>query len=269
MWRRLANGRKGAAAPTLPSSGESRDVTPAIRVRRVEKWYPSPGGGRVHALHVEAFELARGERVAVTGPSGSGKSTFLHVIAGIAPASAGEVAVLGTPIHSATEAERDALRGQSIGIVFQSFNLLGSFSALENVVLPMTMARIGGRRRDHDEWAAALLDRLGLGDRLHHRPAQLSAGQRQRVAIARALANRPELILADEPTAHVEAAVAMEALDLLQEACAERGAALVVATHDPIAMTRLKRVFELDRPAPHVRRHHHSHPDLRRGSAHD
>lgn len=269
MWRRLADARTAAAAPTLPSSGESRDVTPAIRVRRVEKWYPSPGGGRVHALHVEAFELARGERVAVTGPSGSGKSTLLHVIAGIVPASSGEVAVLGTPIHSATEAERDAFRGRSLGMVFQSFNLLATFSARENVLLPMVMAGSGGSRRDREARADVLLDRLGLGDRLHHRPAQLSAGQRQRVAIARALANRPKLVLADEPTAHVEASIAVEALDLLEEACAEEGAALVVATHDPIAMARFARVFALSRPAPHVRRHPHPHPDLRRGSAED
>lgn len=266
------DGRPAHMGPGLPhsTSGEnSLDVTPAVRVRRLEKWYPSPGGGRVHALHVEAFDVARGERVAVTGPSGSGKSTLLHVIAGIVPASAGEVAVLGTPIHSATEAERDALRGRAIGIVFQSFNLLGSFSALENVVLPMTMAHSGGRRREHEARAASLLVRLGLGDRLHHRPAQLSAGQRQRVAIARALANRPGLVLADEPTAHVEASVAVEALDLLEEACAEVGASLVVATHDPVAVARFSRVFGLTRPAPHVHRHPHSHPDPRRGRAED
>jgi putative ABC transport system ATP-binding protein len=269
MWRRLANARTGAAAPALHSSGESQEVTPAIRVRRLEKWYPSPAGGRVHALHVEVFELARRERIAVTGPSGSGKSTLLHVIAGIVPASSGEVAVLGTPIHSATEAERDALRGRSIGIVFQSFHLLATFSARENVLLPMVMARSGGSRRDREARADMLLDRLGLGDRLHHRPAQLSAGQRQRVAIARALANRPELVLADEPTAHVEASMAVEALDLLEEVCAEEGAALVVATHDPIAIARFARVFALSRPAPHVRRHPHPHPDPRRGSTRD
>ena len=269
MWQRPAGTKAGAVAAVVSSRGDVGDVTPAIRVRRIEKWYPSPVGGRVHALHVEAFELARGEQVAITGPSGSGKSTLLHVIAGIVPASSGEVAILGTPIHSATEAERDALRGRSIGIVFQAFNLLGSFSALENVVLPMAMAHSGGRRRDHEARAASLLVRLGLGDRLHHRPAQLSAGQRQRVAIARALANRPGLVLADEPTAHVEASVAVEALDLLEEACAEVGASLVVATHDPVAVARFSRVFGLTRPAPHVRRHPHPHPDPRRGRAED
>jgi putative ABC transport system ATP-binding protein len=250
-----------ASSPTRSSvvlTGEAPPSTPAVRVRLLEKWFPSPAGGRVHALHIDAFELARGERIAIVGPSGSGKSTFLHVIAGITPASSGEVAVLGTPVHSVTEAERDALRGQSIGIVFQSFHLLGTFSALENVLLPMAM--VGGRPRDLEARASALLSRLGLTDRLHHRPAQLSAGQRQRVAIARALANRPGLVLADEPTAHVDASVAESALDLLDETCAEVGAALVVATHDPIVMARFPRVVALERPIPQP--HHPPHPQL-------
>jgi ABC-type lipoprotein export system ATPase subunit len=257
------DGRPAHMGPGLPhstSGDNSLDVTPAVRVRRLEKWYPSPGGGRVHALHVEAFDVARGERVAIMGPSGSGKSTLLHVMAGIVPASAGEVAVLGRPIHSATEAERDAVRGRSVGIVFQSFNLLGTFSALENVMLAMAMIAPGARRAECEARATALLGRLGLGDRLHHRPAQLSAGQRQRVAIARALANRPGLVLADEPTSHVDGAVAAEALDLLEGACAEVGAALVVATHDPVAAARFPRVFDLIRPVAHVRRHPNLHP---------
>jgi putative ABC transport system ATP-binding protein len=251
----------GSAHGVQSPSGGGSDVTPAIRIRLLEKWYPSPAGERVYALNVEAFDVVCGERVAITGPSGSGKSTLLHVIAGIVPASAGEVEVLGTPIHSAAEIARDALRGRSIGIVFQTFNLLGTFSALENVMLPMSMASSNGGARDHEARAAALLERLGLGDRLHHRPAQLSAGQRQRVAIARALANRPRIVLADEPTAHVEASMAAEALDLLQDSCAEVGASLVVATHDPMAMARFSRVVELHRPVPRVLLDPDTHPD--------
>ena len=224
----------------------SSGLPPAIRIRDVRKVYPSPDGGTVTALELDALEIGQGEAVALVGPSGSGKTTLLHVLAGITPVSSGEVWIGGDAVHSLPEPARDRLRGRQIGIVFQTFNLLGAFSALENVLIAMWMA--GNRRTDPRHHASDLLARVGLGDRLGHRPNQLSSGQQQRVAIARALANGPSVVLADEPTAHVDETSATAVLDLLQSECADRGATLVVSTHDPSVRARFSRVVLLSRP---------------------
>ncbi len=203
--------------------------TPVIRLENVRKSFAMPGGERVDVLDVPGFELAAGEQAALEGTSGSGKSTLLHVISGIMRPDSGRVEVAGTDITRLPESRRDRLRADALGLVFQQFNLLPGFTALENVLVAMSF---GSGRPDRGR-ATALLEAVGLGHRLHHKPAELSIGQQQRVAVARALANRPSVVLADEPTASIDAAHQQQVIDLLKNTCTEHGVALVVVTHDP------------------------------------
>jgi ABC-type lipoprotein export system ATPase subunit len=209
----------------------STDPSPAILITNLTKAYPGPDGTAVPILNLPQLTLNREARLAVSGPSGSGKTTLFHIVAGLLQPSSGEVSVLGEPIGRLGEAARDRFRARNIGYIFQTSNLLPGFSALENVLLAMgfagTLPLISRRRR-----AAELLERVGLADRLHYRPSQLSSGQQQRVAIARALANGPALLLADEPTAHVDYDTGREVVALIREVCAEHGAALLLASHD-------------------------------------
>ena len=172
--------------------------------------------------------MEAGQQVAIAGTSGSGKTTFLNIIAGLLAPSSGDVVWDGEVVSGLGEAKRDAWRARELGYVFQTFNLLGGYTALENVTLGMMFGPGPDR-----EFARSLLERLGLSDRLGHRPAQLSIGQQQRVALARALANRPRLVLADEPTGNLDPRFALEALGLLRDLCREQGAALICVSHDP------------------------------------
>jgi ABC-type lipoprotein export system ATPase subunit len=199
-----------------------------LTVTNLTKGYASPEGGRMAVVDVPAFALADGAQVALRGGSGSGKTTFLNLIAGILAPDTGEIRLGGEPMTGRGEASRDRLRAASLGYVFQTFNLLQGYTCLENVELGMAF---GGRGRDRAR-ARALLERMGLGARLGHRPGQLSVGQQQRVAVARALANRPRLVLADEPTGNLDRANAREALALIRETCREEGAALLLVSHD-------------------------------------
>jgi putative ABC transport system ATP-binding protein len=191
--------------------------------------------------------LERGGRLAVTGESGSGKTTLLHLIAGILPADAGRIEIAGEPMTGLRETARDRLRARHVGYLFQAFHLLPALTALENVALGMTFRpRAGSAPRAAAQEA---LTRVGLKDRLHHRPGQLSVGQQQRVAMARALAGKPALVLADEPTASLDRARARECLDLLLDFASEAGAALLVVTHDPDVLARFERRHALALPA--------------------
>ncbi len=212
-----------------------------LELHDVRKSFRDPEGEAECILDVPRFEVAAGERVALVGASGSGKTTFLHVIAGLLKPDEGRVLFDGADLTELSEARRDALRARNLGYVFQSFHLLQGFSALENVVLGMAFGPGPDRAA-----ARALLERLGLGHRLHHRPAQLSVGQQQRVALARALANRPRLVLADEPTGNLDPERAREALATARELCEECGAALLVVTHDAAALESFERVVPLD-----------------------
>lgn len=223
----------------------------AIEAHQLVKDYPGPEGQTVRALELAALSLGHGDALAVAGPSGSGKTTLLHIVAGMLRPSLGEVRVLGEALWAFGEARRDRFRARHIGYIFQTSNLLAGFSALENVLLAMQFAGVvpQGRRRGR---AAELLERVGLKDRLAHRPAQLSSGQQQRVAIARALANSPALLLADEPTAHLDYAAGQVVAALLREVAAEVGAALLLASHDrallatfPAALTLRRAGVEL------------------------
>ena len=202
-----------------------------LSLSNVTKVYPTPEGGRQEVLRIPSFELAEREEVALAGTSGSGKTTFLNVIAGILKPDEGEVILAGEYLSRLSESSRDALRARTLGYVFQTFHLLGAYSALENVGLGMAF----GAGPD-PAFARSLLERLGLGDRLHHRPHQLSVGQQQRVALARALANRPKLVLADEPTGNLDPESSQEALGLIRSMCAESGAALLLVSHDPAVL---------------------------------
>jgi len=214
---------------------------PVIRLENVRKSFAMPGGERVDVLDVPGFELAAGEQAALEGSSGSGKSTLLHVISGIMRPDSGRVEVAGIDITRLPESRRDRLRADTLGLVFQQFNLLPGFTALENVLVAMSF---GSGRPDRHR-AVSLLEAVGLGHRLHHKPAELSIGQQQRVAVARALANRPGVVLADEPTASVDTAHQQQVIDLLKTTCAEFGVALLVVTHDHAVATQFPRRIAL------------------------
>ena len=202
-----------------------------LELRDISKHYPRPEGGRQVVLDVPSLQLGEGEHVALEGASGSGKTTLLHIVAGILAPDTGSVVLAGHELTSLTESARDRVRAEHIGFVFQTFNLLQGYSALENVLLGMAFSAGPDPTRAH-----ALLERVGIADKAHHLPGQLSVGQQQRVAIARAVANRPSLLLADEPTGNLDAAMAQQAVTLLREACEEVGAAILLVSHDPAVL---------------------------------
>ena len=222
-------------------------TAPALRIRDLVKRFRDPEGGEKDVLVVPALDVAAGEEVAVSGDSGTGKTTLLHVVSGILPADAGTVEVAGEAMTGLSEAARDRLRARRIGYVFQTFNLLSALTALENVSLGMTFRPREGAAPEAA--ARGALARVGLSDRLRHRPHQLSTGQQQRVAIARALAGKPSLVLADEPTSNLDRAAGEACLTLLREFARESGAALLVVSHDPAVTASFPRVVRLAAPS--------------------
>jgi putative ABC transport system ATP-binding protein len=211
-----------------------------LSIRDLVKGYPAEWGGLVDIVNVIAFEMQPGEQVLLQGESGSGKSTLLNLIAGIVVADSGEILLSGENVSSLSESARDTHRARSLGYVFQNFNLLNGYSCLENVELGMSFGAGADRK-----YALQLLARVGLANRQNYRPDQLSQGQKQRVAIARALANRPKLVLADEPTGNLDPTNAAIALELIQSLCRENGAALLFVSHDPQLLTKFGRVIDL------------------------
>ena len=211
-----------------------------LQITDLAKSFASPDGERSLIVDIPAFTLAPGEQVAVRGSSGSGKTTLLNLIAGILTADRGRILLDGQDVGALPESRRDRLRATTIGYVFQNFNLLQGYSALENVMLGMLFGPGIDRER-----ARALLERVGLGHRLHYRPAHMSIGQQQRVAVARALANHPKLVLADEPTGNLDQRHAGEALALIREVCREQNAALLLVSHDPAILSAFDRVEDL------------------------
>jgi putative ABC transport system ATP-binding protein len=225
----------------------------SLTLTNLVKRYVGPDGSVVPVVDIPQFKLADGEQVALIGSSGSGKTTLLHLIAGILTPNSGNITFGSAAdgqvdITTLSEAQRDVFRGAYIGYIFQTHHLLPGFTALENVLLGMSFTG-----RPHDAaWARRLLQEVGLSDRLHYKPAKLSVGQQQRVAVARALANRPKVVLADEPTGALDPANAQQVLDLIRNLCSEVSASLILVSHDMDIAKQLPRrvsLAELNRAA--------------------
>jgi putative ABC transport system ATP-binding protein len=213
-----------------------------LELRDLVKHYPAVGGETVRAVDGVSLEVAAGEMVALYGPSGSGKTTLLLMIATLLEPTAGTVAIGGRDVSSLSEREASRFRLSELGFIRQNFDLLPGVTAIDNAVLKLLKTM---RWRDAQREIAPLLERLGLGERLRHRAETLSMGERQRVMIARALSTEPRLLLADEPTGSLDTQRGREVLELLRELCRERGVAIVLVSHDPMAADYADRVLAL------------------------
>jgi putative ABC transport system ATP-binding protein len=221
--------------PTAASTGSL-----AARAEKLTKVYGS-GETQVVALDAISVDLPRGQFTAIMGPSGSGKSTLMHCLAGLDDATDGSVFIGDVDLTTLSDKRLTRMRRDAVGFVFQAFNLLPTLTAIENITLPMEIA---GRKPDQ-EWLDTVIDRIGLRDRLNHRPTELSGGQQQRVACARALASRPEIIFADEPTGNLDSASGAEVLGFLRRSVTDLGQTIVMVTHDPGAAAYADRVLFL------------------------
>lgn len=214
---------------------------PVLELDQLKKTFRAPDGATQTIIDVPRFTLDERAQVALRGESGSGKTTLLNLIAGILKPDSGRIRLDGREMSALSEPERDRLRATTVGYIFQTFNLLPAFTCLENVLLGMKFG--AGVNR---EFAVALLQRVGMGGYLRHRPRELSIGQQQRVAVARALANRPKLVLADEPTGNLDSRNGREALKLIRETCRENNAALLLVSHDPGVLEQFETVLDLE-----------------------
>jgi ABC-type lipoprotein export system ATPase subunit len=225
------------------SLSQSVDSETAVGTNELTKAYGSTAAP-VYALRGVTLEVARGERIALLGKSGSGKSTLLNLMGGLDRPTSGRLRVGGHDVGKLSPRELSRFRSATVGIVFQSFNLILSRTALENVELPMIFA--GRPRRERLTLAREALESVGLGARLHHDPTELSGGENQRVAVARALVNRPEIVLADEPTGNLDSATAQDVMALIRDHVDRHGATLILITHDEeLAATNTDRVIRL------------------------
>ena len=228
-----------ASIVDMMRSGARYEIMSILRCESLTRTYPS-GGREITVLRDITFELEAGRVLAITGPSGSGKSTLLGLLAGLDRPTRGRVVLDGRDLATLGEDERARLRAETVGFVFQSFHLIPTLTARENVQVPLELRGEDGRAR-----ADELLQRVGLGDRGHHYPAQLSGGEQQRVAVARAFANRPKLLFADEPTGNLDAENGRNVVTLLAELNRELGTTVVLVTHEPELASRAHRVLRL------------------------
>ena len=238
-------GGNSEAATRRPRGGEAGDGAgpeKVLEARGVSKSFQQ-GPVTLQVLSGVELAIARGERLSIVGASGSGKTTLLQILGGLDRPSAGTVLIDGRDIHGLTERDRGELRNRTLGFVYQFHHLLPEFSALENVAMPLLVRRV--KVSQAREQARELLERVGLGERLGHRPHQLSGGERQRAAVARALVTQPKIVLADEPTGNLDGINAEAVFELMLELNRERGTSLVVVTHDPRLAARMDRIYEL------------------------
>lgn len=236
--------REPVLSTTAPGSQASDETAaPAVSAHEVCRTFKSPDGHDLRVLRGVDLEVGRGEMVAIMGPSGAGKSTLLHVIGALDEPTSGTVRIAGRKLNGLADAEVARLRNELVGFVFQFHHLLRDFTALENVMLPKLIA--GVEHEEAESRAAALLEQVGLGERLHHRPNKLSGGEQQRVAVARALVNEPPLLLADEPSGNLDTETSKRLHDVLFALVEDHGSALVVVTHDRELAERAGRVRRL------------------------
>lgn len=209
-----------------------------LTITNLKKSYREPTGESLPILDIPKFEIAAGEQVVLRGESGCGKTTLLHIISGLVSCDSGSILLDGVELTKYSEAGRDRIRAAKMGYVFQTFNLLPAFTAIENVKIGMKFSRKGvshARAKD-------LLEKVGLGSRLNYLPKQLSVGQQQRVAVARALANHPRLLLADEPTANVDPANQANIIELIQQVCRAEQVAILIVTHSDEVARKFERI---------------------------
>jgi putative ABC transport system ATP-binding protein len=219
-----------------------RSVPPMVETRELSRDYPMPGGV-VHAVREVSIQVTRGQLVALLGRSGSGKTTFLSMVGALDRPTRGSVSVDGMAVSDLAESELVGFRRHKIGFIFQAFGLMPILSAAENVEVPLRL--VGTEPRERDRRVRELLGMVGLGDRADHRPHELSGGEQQRVAIARALANRPDLLLADEPTGQLDSQTGRSIMSLVQHLVHSEGVTAIVATHVPALIDLADRVIEL------------------------
>jgi putative ABC transport system ATP-binding protein len=224
----------------MPPTDTISSSTLAVAASDLVKVYGTPPA-EVRALDGVSATFPSGELTAIMGPSGSGKSTFMHVLAGLDRPTSGDVRIGKTSVSDLSDRALSRLRRTQVGFVFQSFNLVPSLTAADNIRLPL---RLDGRRPDPD-WFDAIVETVGLGERLDHRPAELSGGQQQRVAVARALLTRPAVVFADEPTGNLDSNASAEVLSFLRRSVREHGQTIVMVTHDPHAAAYADRVLFL------------------------
>ena len=217
-----------------------------VVIRTYDLWKSyTMGDQQIHAVAGVDVEIRRGEYVAIMGPSGSGKSTLLHIIAGIDRPTSGECLVQGVDVTKLNESQLADWRNQNVGFVFQTFNLIPVLTAFENVELPLLLTRLGRAQRRRQVQAA--LELVGLADRAHHLPKQLSGGQEQRAAIARALVTDPQIVVADEPTGNLDSHSAQDVLGILQSLSRQAGKTVILVTHDPKAAAFGSRSIHLEK----------------------
>lgn len=215
---------------------------PVIQIRDLTKVYQLGGGNDVHALRGVSLDIYPGEMVAIMGPSGSGKSTLMNMVGCLDSPSGGQYRLDGLLVSDLVDDELAAVRNSKIGFIFQKYNLLPRATAIENVELPL---RYSEDPSNMTERAKAMLQLVGLGDRMHHQPNELSGGQQQRVAIARALINHPAIVLADEPTGNLDSVSGQEVLDMLLKLNQENGTTIVIVTHDQDVASQAQRTIRL------------------------
>jgi len=211
-----------------------------LRVNQLKKSFANDDGEKCDIIDIESFVLEEAEICGLSGESGSGKTTFLHLLAGILTPDSGSIEFMGVDTGLLSSSERDNLRADKIGYIFQSFNLLQGFTALENLEIAMSFSSSSER-----EYALELLDKVGLSNRLEYYPHQLSIGQQQRVALARALVNKPKIVLADEPTGNLDSLNAAKVFELLCNLCTDYKSALLMVTHDQVVLESFEKKVDL------------------------